>query len=205
MSIENNWFQNEKIKKTLSPEEMELEEKRQIEFKKQKERISVEIESEHNLLYLKEMINNWFVSQETAKKIIDWIQISTEEVKDIFNKINQIEEVKDIDNYLPREYRITQEQYFKAISDDIFRVQVLTKLDFALTLLSKQIVPDTAIGLNIFSWFLWVLDKNLILIQENTIDIKNWLKKVDKQKLPKQDIKLSFWQKIIKFIKELLY
>ncbi|MDD3793551.1 MAG: hypothetical protein PHI37_01970 [Candidatus Gracilibacteria bacterium] len=205
MSIENNGFQNEKIKKTLSPEEMELEEKRQIEFKKQKERISVEIESEHNLLYLKEMINNGFVSQETAKKIIDGIQISTEEVKDIFNKINQIEEVKDIDNYLPREYRITQEQYFKAISDDIFRVQVLTKLDFALTLLSKQIVPDTAIGLNIFSGFLGVLDKNLILIQENTIDIKNGLKKVDKQKLPKQDIKLSFWQKIIKFIKELLY
>lgn len=203
MSIENNWFQSEKVKKFLSTEELELEEKRQLEFKKQKEFISVELEVENDLHYLKDMINSWFVSQETARKIIDWVQISNEEIKDIFDKINQIEEVKEIDKYLPREYRITQEQYFKAISDDIFRVQVLTKLDSALALLSKQIVPDTAMGLNLFSWFIWVLDKNLILIQENTIDIKTWLKKVDEQKSTKKDIKLSFWQKIINFIKEL--
>lgn len=203
MSIENNWFQSEKVKKFLSTEELELEEKRQLEFKKQKEFISVELEVENDLHYLKDMINSWFVSQETARKIIDWVQISNEEIKDIFDKINQIEEVKEIDKYLPREYRITQEQYFKAISDDIFRVQVLTKLDSALALLSKQIVPDRAMGLNLFSWFIWVLDKNLILIQENTIDIKTWLKKVDEQKSTKKDIKLSFWQKIINFIKEL--
>jgi len=42
----------------LSPEEMELEEKRQIEFKKQKEFISVELEVEHDLHYLKDMINS---------------------------------------------------------------------------------------------------------------------------------------------------
>jgi len=62
----------------------------------------------------------------------------------MFEKINQIEEIKNVDKYLPKEYRITQEQYLKAISDDIFRVQILTKLDYALTILVKQIIPDSS-------------------------------------------------------------
>lgn len=203
MTIENNWFQDEWIKKKLSKEEIKLEEQKQLEFKMKKEEIYVEINSEKQLENLKELVSKWLITNETAKKILVWEEISNDEIKEMFEKINQIEEIKDIDKYLPKEYRITQEQYLKAINDDIFMVQILTKLDYALTILVKQIVPDSSSWLNIFSSFIWILDKNLILIQENTIDIKIWLKKVDEQKSPKQNIKLSFRQKIINFIKEL--
>lgn len=202
MTIENNWFQNEWIKnRVISKEELEAEEKRQIDFKKQKEIINIEIEAEHNLDYLKNMLNKWVVSHETAKKIIEWIQISREEIKDIFEKISQIEEIKDIDKYIPKEYRISQEQYFKALNDDIFRTQIITKLDFSLALLSRQFTNETSSWLNLFSWFIWVLDRNLITIQENTIDIKSWLKRIKEGE--NKTIKLPLWKRIINFIIEL--
>jgi len=55
-----------------------------------------------------------------------------------------VEELKDIDKYLPASLRITKEDYHTALHDDIFRVQTITKLETALTLLSQQINPDTA-------------------------------------------------------------
>lgn len=147
------------------------------------------------------MLNKWVVSHETAKKIIEWIQISREEIKDIFEKISQIKEIKDIDKYIPKEYRISQEQYFKALNDDIFRTQIITKLDFSLALLSRQFTNETSSWLNLFSWFIWVLDRNLITIQENTIDIKSWLKRIKEGE--NKTIKLPLWKRIINFIIEL--
>lgn len=205
MSLENNILnsEGENKKNILTNKEKELELKKSIEFKIKKEKIWVEIESENEVFKLKELIEKWIITNETAQKIILWEEISNDEIKEIFEKINQIEEIKDIDKYLPKEYRITSEQYLKAVNDDIYRVQILTKLDYALTILVKQIVPDSSNWLNLFSGFIWVLDKNLILIQENTIDIKSWLKKIEDQKNPKHNEKLSLWKKFLNFIKEL--
>jgi hypothetical protein len=90
------------------------------------------------------------------------------------------------------------------LNDDIFRVQLLTKLDSSLTLLANKINPDSAMWLNLFSWFLTVLDKNLIIVQENTIDIKENLKEVDEKKYWKKEDKRSLWQKIKDFLKNLI-
>jgi len=54
-----------------------------------------------------------------------------------------LENIKDIDKYLPPELRISHDDYIKALHDDIFRVQMLTKLDSALTLLAEQINPNS--------------------------------------------------------------
>jgi len=40
--------------------------------------------------------------------------------------------------------RITSSDYKKALTDDIFRVQIITKIDTALTMLSNQAVPDSS-------------------------------------------------------------
>jgi hypothetical protein len=90
------------------------------------------------------------------------------------------------------------------LNDDIFRVQLLTKLDSSLTLLANKINPDSAMWLNLFSWFLTVLDKNLIIVQENTIDIKENLKEVDEKKYWKKEDKRSLWQKIKDFLQNLI-
>lgn len=114
-----------------------------------------------------------------------------------------MEEIKNIDNYLPFELRITKDDYSRALSDDLFRVQTLTKLDSALTLLANKINPDSAMWLNLFSWFLTVLDKNLIVVQENTIDVKDNLKEFDEKKFWKKIDNRSFLEKILNYIKKI--
>ena len=47
-----------------------------------------------------------------------------------------------------------------------------------------------------------ILDKNLIKLQENHIDIKNNIKKIDNIK--NREKNLTWWEKIIKFFKSLL-
>ena len=203
MGIEQ-WMisESEKKKKELSEKKLKDWIKKQIEFKKTKEKIWVEIKAEDDIFHLKELIEKWILTHETAKKIVDWEHIDDKSVKEIFNKIDELEDIKDINKYIPKELRITHDEYSKALHDDIFRVQTITKLDSALTLIANQINPDSAIWLNLFSWFLTVLDKNLIKVQENTIDVKDSLKEIDEKKFWKTD-KRTLWQKFIDFLKEI--
>jgi len=63
-------------------------------------------------------------------------------ISDLFDKIDELEEIKDIDKYLPPELRLSKDDYKKALHDDIFRIQTITKLNSALTLLAQQISPN---------------------------------------------------------------
>jgi hypothetical protein len=87
------------------------------------------------------------------------------------------------------------------MTDDIFRVQTLTKLDTALTVIWQQVVPDASSGVNLFSWFLSVLDKNLVILQENTIDVKDNLTEIHEKKFSEPH--LSLWTQFVNFIKDL--
>lgn len=204
MGVES-WAMNEeeKKKKTLSEKDIKENNKKIIEHQKVKEKISVEIEAEDSLNDLKDLIDKWIITKETANKIVEWENIDETTIKEIFEKIDQLEEIKDIDNYLPIELRISRDDYSRALHDDIFRLQTITKLDSALTLIANKINPDSALGLNLFSWFLTVLDKNLVLVQENTIDIKDNLKEVDEKKHGKKIDMRSLWEKIVDFLKDI--
>lgn len=194
--------EQENKKKKLSEKEVTENSKKIIEHQKVKEHISVEIEAEENLTNLKDLVEKWIITKEVAEKVINKEGISEDIIKEIFEKIDQIDEIKNIDQYIPAELRITKEDYSKALNNDIFRVQIITKLDSALALLSNKINPDSAMGLNLFSGFLTVLDKNLILVQENTIDVKESLKEIDEKKFWKKNDNRNLWQKIKDFLKE---
>ncbi len=202
MSIEAWSLKEEENKKKKISEKQQKENNRKIaEHHKIKEKIWVEIEAEENLLDLKELVELGVISKETAEKVASWNDINEEVINDIFEKIDELENIKDIDKYLPPELRISHDDYIKALHDDIFRVQMLTKLDSALTLLAEQINPNSTGWVNLFSWFLTVLDKNLIIVQENTIDVKDSLQEVEKKKFWKKKDNGTLWQKFIDFIK----
>lgn len=171
--------ENEKKLKEINEKDLEKQEEKRKDFLKTKEEIEIKQESDKKLDNLKELIAKWVISKETAEHIAEWHDIDKDEIEDMFEKIDQIEDVKNIDKYLPTELRITKDEYIKALENPIFRVQMITKLNTALTILAEQINPDSSIGLNLFSGFLSVLDKNLIIIQENTIDIKESLEEID--------------------------
>lgn len=148
-------------------------------------------------------MEKWVINNEIAKKIVSWKEFSETEINEIFKKIDEIDEIKDVEKYLPKELRVSKEDYLKAINDDIFRVQIITKIDSSLTLLSTKINPDHSMWLNLFSWFLIVLDKSLIKIQENTIDVKHSLKSIDEKKWLYLD-KRNNWKKFLDFLKEII-
>jgi len=204
MGIEAWSIKEEENKKNkLSEKQIQENNKKTIEYKKVKETIWVEIEAEHDLSNLKDLVDKWVITKETAEKIIDKEDIGDDTVKEIFEKIDKMEDIKDIDNYLPQELRISKKDYSRALIDDIFRVQIITKLDSALALLANKITPDSSTGLNLFSGYLTVLDKNLVIVQENTIDIKDSLEEVDENKFWKKEDTRSLWQKIVDFLKEI--
>ena len=196
------YSEQEKKKKKIDDIKIKEQEKKIIDQHKTKEYIKTEIDTEEKLHSLHELVDKWVLSQEHVDKIIAWEDFDEDIIKDIFDKIDEVEELKDIDKYLPASLRITKEDYHTALHDDIFRVQTITKLETALTLLSQQINPDTAWWINLFSGFLMMLDKNLVKVQEHTIDIKDNLVEVEEKKYPKT--KMSLEEKIIAFIKEIL-
>ncbi len=193
--------ESEKKKKEATEKEISENRKKVLEHQKVKEKISVEVKAEEDLMNLKELVEKGVITKETAKKVVEGEGIDEDTVKEIFEKIDGMEEIKDIDDYLPADLRITKEEYQKAIQDDVFRVQTITKLNSALTLLASKINPESAMGLNLFSWFLTVLDKNLILIQENTIDVKESLEEVDEKKFGKKVDNRSPWEKFLEIFK----
>ena len=199
------WAYNEQEKKKKELKEKEKEKadflQKQVEHKKMKEYIDTETKTEENLHQLQDLVEGWVITQEQAEHITDWEELTQDDIQEIFDKIDAMEDLKDIDKYLPAELRITKEDYSKAMTDDIFRVQILTKLDTALTIIGQQIVPDSSGGVNLFSGFLSILDKNLILLQENTIDVKVNLNEIHEQKFPKP--KLSLWSSFVNLMKEI--
>ncbi len=178
--------------------------KKDKELKKGK--LKEHIKAEEALDNMRNMINDKDLDLsldqvQMIEKVISWEEISDDTIEDILEKIEDMESIKDIDKYLPKESRITWAEYKKALTDDIFRVQMITKIDIVLTILSNQVVPDSSMWLNLFSGYMAVLDKKLIKIQENHIDIKDNLKEIEEKKYPKP--KLSFWEKFIALLKEI--
>ena len=190
-----------KKKKELEEKEVAEFQQKQVEHQKMKEYIETETQTEENLHKLHDLVDEWVLTKQQAEHIADWEELTQDDVQEIFEKIDQMEDLKDVDKYLPAELRITKEDYSKAMTDDIFRVQTITKLNTALTVIWQQIVPDSSAWVNLFSWFLSVLDKNLVLLQENTIDVKDNLNEIHEKKFPKP--KLSLWSSFLNFIKEL--
>ena len=197
------WAYNEQEKKKKELDEKENSEfqQKQVEHKKMKEYIETETETEENLHKLHDLVEEGVLTKEQAEHIADGEELTQDDVQEIFDKIDEMEDLKDVDKYLPTELRITKDDYSKAMTDDIFRVQTLTKLDTVLTIIWQQIVPDSSAWVNLFSWLLTMLDKNLVLLQENTIDVKQNLNEIHDKKFPKP--KLSLWTTFVNFIREL--
>lgn len=204
--VNEAWAYNEVAKKKKIQDENKDKKKqlkKVIDNQKKKAIIRKTMETDSDLFKLKDLIEQWKLDNDTiklAEKLDIWENITDKEVKEVFDKIDQIEDIDDIDKYLPKDIRITKDEYRRAISDDIYRVQIITKLNTALTILATQINPDSTLGLNLFSGFLTILDKNLITIQETHIDIRDSLEDLNEDI---DDFNSSLWQKFTKLLKEI--
>lgn len=180
MEKNNHYNEIEKSNKEKKDKELKKEFIKQLEFKKTKEKISIEIESEKLLANLKDLIEKWEISKDEIANFINNIELENEEIVNIFKKIEEIENIDNIDNILPRNLRVNEEEYKKALKDEVFRSELIIKINNWLSFLSNQIKTSSSSWLNLFWWYLFMLDKNLILVQENSIEIKTSLVKLNR-------------------------
>ncbi|MEI8091888.1 MAG: hypothetical protein WCG98_06850 [bacterium] len=64
------------------------------------------------------------------------------DVQKIFEKIEEIEQQKDVDKILPKAMRVTKEEYLQALKDPTKKAQVLQKFDQCLNLIYTNIRPS---------------------------------------------------------------
>jgi len=202
MNFEAGKFSENEKKLKKDQEKKELQEflDKQKTHEVTKKQIEAQMQTEEKLEELKMLVEKWLLTQKQAEQIASNHELNNKDIQEIFERISQIEEIQDVDKYLPKELRIWVKEYQKAMFDDIFRVKTLTKIKTALTVLWNQTGLNNQAGINLFSWFLWVLDSNLVLIQEHNIEIKKKLEEIEKKKNPKQ--KKWFWQELWDIFKE---
>ncbi len=209
MNIESWIAYSKKESETCEATEQEktFEAIKQHQFTKQKKKAALDGAIEKELFELKELLDKGEYNESTTRlitQLIEWTSISAEEVQEIFEIIDSLDQNEKIDSYVPQDLRITKDDYQKALRDEDQRIVVLEKLDTALTHISRHIDSWSWPSLNLFSWFLAILDKNLVAIQEGHIDIKeslNWLSISQKEDANKTQ---SFWKKICDCIKKIL-
>lgn len=199
---------SENKKKKLDEKQIAEEVIKQKKIEVKNKEIRENIKAEEALNTMKEMINDEDLDLSLnqvnlIKKVIENDDISQNDIDEILEKIDEIEKTEDVDKYLPKEFRITWEEYKKALNNDIARTQTITKINTALTILANQVLGETSMWLNLFSGYMAMLDKKLIKIQENHIDIKDNLVEIDEHKNPKKQDSLSLWDRFMKFLKEL--
>jgi len=178
-STEKSYLSEEERKKTKQKDEQELQKEQEaiLKMEKKKEKMREEETISDDLQKLRDMLEDHIIDNSLVEKVIQHAELDHEELEKIFDQIDRIENLEKIDDYLPKDLRISKEEYAVATHDDKELIKVEEKIHTALTHLSSVITPQTWGSMNIFSGFLTMLDKNLITIQEHHIDLKDGLKK----------------------------
>lgn len=160
-------------------EESEAEKKAEIadalRFRKDKEKLLSRLEKDKGLAFLKSMVERGLIEVATAESIVSGEDLDSAEIEEIFSKIDEIENTHEIDRILPPEFRVSRDEYLLALKDAETRSATLGKLDLALDYIYQTVHPAPLSVLNFFGGFIAALDRNLVLVQENTIDIKRSL------------------------------
>lgn len=165
-----------KLKKLSEREKKDLLSK-DMEFRKDKEKLLARIEKEKNLSFLKSLVERGLIEVSTVEQVLDNAHLDSAAIAEIFEKIDEIESTHNVDTIFPRTYRISREEYLLALENPVSRLQTLTKIDASLVFIHDSLHPHANMGiLDFFSGFMTILDKNLVRIQEHTIDIKRSLR-----------------------------
>lgn len=175
MSIENIQDSQRKAKELITEEENKLEIIKKIEFEKEKEILIKKLEKNKELTKLKSIIERWLIKLSTIEKVTEGKKLELQEINEILSKIDEIDNIKNINSSLPRELRVNKDEYLEALRNEQRRKEMLSKLDKVLDYVFLAANPFHGSVFDMFSWLIFMLNKNLTIIQENTIDMKDFL------------------------------
>lgn len=176
----------EEEKKRIKKKELSDEEKKRIiSEEKRKEYIQTENETSKNLDHLRNLLEHHQIDESTialVQKIASDSHIDSDEMNEILDLIDSITENKNIVKYLPNDLIVSKDEYIQALHNDEKKKQTLTKLNSALWVLARHINPSDRVWISLIGWLTMLLDKNLVVIQEAHIDLRNTLIWEEKKK-----------------------
>jgi len=175
MSIEHLQEAEKKKLEQRSESEQKEEIRRTLEYKKEQEKLFERIDKEKKLSFLKSLVERGLIRLDTVEQMLDGTDLDSAAIADIFEKIDTILATPDVDRILPERFRVTKDEYLRALQDALVRKDVLRKMDASLVFIHSSAHPHAFSGLDFFSMFMPILNKNLVTIQENTIHIKRSL------------------------------
>ncbi|MCP4523895.1 MAG: hypothetical protein GY828_06800 [Candidatus Gracilibacteria bacterium] len=133
---------------------------------------NIKDQTENNLFDLKCSIvdNNKYSINHYAEKGDD-IQEEFSKGNEILSRLNNTY----IDNYIPKNIQITQQDLQNAGESEIFRKEVLGKVEKGLEIIATNMSSKIGSGMNMFGNSFGILDGTEIETQEAYIDFKNQL------------------------------
>ena len=175
MSLEHARSQKERTEKIESEKVRKEEIARALEFKSKKEKLFEALDHKKQLRFLKSMVERGLLGVQTAEAIVADEALDTESIEEIFEKIDAIDAVRNVDMILPDNLRLTKEEYVSALKSLDSRTKAIAKLDQALHFIADTKLPHSSSPVSAFYSYFSILDKNLRIVQEHTIDIKRSL------------------------------
>lgn len=185
----------------LSAEDQEKKKKKKIEVirKKQTKEAEIQAHLKKNKLTLNELqdlVKEGVISfedKQTLEKISQDQKIDEKEMDDIVDNVEikwlleQIEEIEkslEDNDLIPKELKISKQDFLSAVKDPVKRQEVLQKIDDSIDIVVNNIGwPTFKTGGNPFarrvrnlSNLLFLTNKKTIDIQEHMIDLKNYLR-----------------------------
>ena len=138
MSREKQHLSAKAESREKSDEERKSEIRKSLDFAREKQILFERIEKDKKLAYLKSLVERGLISLSTVENIVDGKDLETRELKEIFDKIDSLSEMQNIDEILPERLRITKEEYLLAIENREKRDLVIQKLDDSLDYLNAS-------------------------------------------------------------------
>lgn len=173
MSSEKYWdkeLAKEKLKKKASVDKIVKDmEKKKLKF---------------DLQNLKELVEQWVVDKSLFESIKKDSILSNDEfqdvvesvdMEDVFEKLNEIESFEDIDSIVPKELRVSKNEYMQALKDPEKKKVVLAKFDKSLDIVANNFRGVSPFKRSVFTSYVNLLSKNMIDLQWKIIDLKRTL------------------------------
>ncbi len=171
--MQENYFEEEKKKRNLETKEKD---KNYQEKMKKLEKLFLKNNIRLSLEELKKLVQENVLDMVIVEKYFDKWDLEETEISTIFDKIDEIENINKIDDLIPREFRVNKAEYLLALQDMMARKEVKQKIDMILTYIAMRFQWDER-GFWLVFFYMSTLEKNLIKIQENTIDMQTFLDK----------------------------
>ena len=169
------YYAPEADKKQLTEKERKKEVAKKLTFNKEKTSILERMGSEKKLEFLKSLVERGLITLDSAVAISTAESMPPDEVAAIFTKMDEIENIPKIESILPVAMRLTKDEYAQALESTDARTTALSKLDLALQYLYDSTHSDVFSPMSFFFSTFLMLSKNLVKVQEATIDIKRSL------------------------------